>query len=591
MRFLLIGILSAALFATIRFEKEYERFVSSPEYKPHEVKLGNWTSIRDFPFLVNLVPAPQPGEINIRLDFRPSSTDGYPNLFQTADVNEGVRMEITGTPPNATAALIWKKGAGQFGSILLTQNLTVGSWHKFSLSAKGAHGIECSMDGQLLKSTDPVSFRVDAIKIGQGFSNERKFKGEVKDAAVGLVDDQPRFIGTLVVPLVTLVLFMALAKTLRVDFKARLKTVHYSSNPASLEESSHDIWFLWFIGIAAVFAGTVSELIFPSFGVSPSDVLRIGLISTNIANAVLFVCAGYEFAKAFLSKRSEYPASARIMRFYSYLIDLGLPLLALDTVVTIVDELQTGDGRNLRSANLELWPLQYLSLFWIALVLGELGISHLSRSKVLRSWVIVLFGVIFVKLLLSVIPSAWQLVNWQRLTVSSDLILLGLFTGKIATAEGRLVKALRAPKIAGFVLVLLITASAVLASRIYLLSDDLSVLSSTNKRLVSVFAGVLVAMAVVATKLRPPITLTLLRDRRWTPFPRLVVEHRYSAYLGLLTFFLFVRAIWSPTGSHWLGVLELATIAVAGFYSAICLRELSFAWLSGQNMSVPPGAS
>lgn len=133
--------------------------------------------------------------ITIEFDFRPGDTSGNPNLFQTGAVNSGMRAEISGdtvgfvrADKNVPAGLRGGPIAGE---------IEVGSWRHLALKALNESFIRIQISGSPAYSTwGPVAeVAMDHILVGQGFSEDRRFKGEIRNARITIGRARPESVG------------------------------------------------------------------------------------------------------------------------------------------------------------------------------------------------------------------------------------------------------------------------------------------------------------------------------------------------------------------------------------------------------------
>ena len=128
---------------------------------------------------------------NLTVSFwmRAYSIGNYPNVFQTAPLNSGIRMELS--KPSTLALLI---PVGNFyrstpQALLLTQAFKLGKWYRIRIVATGRRDFKVFLNNlaiidNLSDSNDvsgPVSFDISDISVGAGFNKERIFDGEIRD--------------------------------------------------------------------------------------------------------------------------------------------------------------------------------------------------------------------------------------------------------------------------------------------------------------------------------------------------------------------------------------------------------------------------
>jgi Glycosyltransferase family 87 len=117
-------------------------------------------------------------EFDLDLEFRAVDDSNHPNLLQTDDLNNGLRIEITGK----TIALIsssTNRPAEPDGLVFSTA-LEIGRWYRFRLSAlsQGSVRIQLADDHPIVLNRR--SFKANNVRIGIGFDNERRFSGDIR---------------------------------------------------------------------------------------------------------------------------------------------------------------------------------------------------------------------------------------------------------------------------------------------------------------------------------------------------------------------------------------------------------------------------
>jgi hypothetical protein len=125
-----------------------------------------------------------------KIDFVPKTSPGYPNLFQTADVNEGFRIETAGS---SISYVIKSKAManGLYGGVL-SSNMTADTLHNLSFNYNPiSDNLKIEFDGKIIRNeAAPKIFSKNFI-IGKGFTNERIFTGTIKnvDGEIFLLED------------------------------------------------------------------------------------------------------------------------------------------------------------------------------------------------------------------------------------------------------------------------------------------------------------------------------------------------------------------------------------------------------------------
>jgi hypothetical protein len=120
----------------------------------------------------------------LKLRFRADSTEGYPNIFQTAPVNRGMRMEISG----ATATIIVHDLSSPNGLLLLTLTtaLKTGQWYSLEVEALNGTFVRAKLNGKSVAAYTGggLSMETYQILVGGGFDASRVFQGQIEDVSV-----------------------------------------------------------------------------------------------------------------------------------------------------------------------------------------------------------------------------------------------------------------------------------------------------------------------------------------------------------------------------------------------------------------------
>jgi hypothetical protein len=127
---------------------------------------------------------PDNAYVNLKLRFRADSTEGNPNVFQTAPVNRGMRMEISGS----TAAIIVPDLSvpGDLKGLTLTTALKTGQWYTLEVEALNGAYVHATLDGHLVAdyASAGLSMETSQLLVGGGFDASRAFRGQMEDISI-----------------------------------------------------------------------------------------------------------------------------------------------------------------------------------------------------------------------------------------------------------------------------------------------------------------------------------------------------------------------------------------------------------------------
>lgn len=123
-------------------------------------------------------------DMNIRFKMKAYSISEWNNIFQSAPVNTGIRMELS--KPSTLSLLIGSRDSAIFKAFDLTKILTLNEWHKVEIDIQKNNNLKILFDGEPVVSTllGNIDFDVSDIAIGTGFSRMRDFDGELSDVEI-----------------------------------------------------------------------------------------------------------------------------------------------------------------------------------------------------------------------------------------------------------------------------------------------------------------------------------------------------------------------------------------------------------------------
>ena len=116
-------------------------------------------------------------EIEINFRMKAYSIGEFNNVFQTADANSGIRLELS---KPATLALVF--GGEKVVGAILTREL-LDKWYSVSIKIDRSGKLKVFLDdAQVVDHVlDPIDYRISHLAIGAGFSVTRPFDGQIQD--------------------------------------------------------------------------------------------------------------------------------------------------------------------------------------------------------------------------------------------------------------------------------------------------------------------------------------------------------------------------------------------------------------------------
>jgi hypothetical protein len=158
---------------------------------------GSYTSSNQTgPIKIPTIETSEDGVLKMKFRFILSESSAeWPNLFQTSDVNYGIRGEIrNGTVQGGanTFGIVYAKNeAGELEGISLSDNFQFGIQHELSIEAKRNEYIIAQLDGVKIERRVPVpNYKTDNILVGQGFNGERVFSGDISNYEIKYIQNQ-----------------------------------------------------------------------------------------------------------------------------------------------------------------------------------------------------------------------------------------------------------------------------------------------------------------------------------------------------------------------------------------------------------------
>ena len=122
----------------------------------------------------------------LKLRFRVDDTNGYPNVFQTASINNGLRMEIAGSMASLVVHDV--NISNGLRGLTLTDTLEKNRWYVLEVEALNHAFVRASLDGVPVANNYGGGLSIDMsdIKIGAGFDDTRIFRGKIDNVSVSM---------------------------------------------------------------------------------------------------------------------------------------------------------------------------------------------------------------------------------------------------------------------------------------------------------------------------------------------------------------------------------------------------------------------
>lgn len=125
-----------------------------------------------------------PKSLVVAMQFRPFGIQGYQDVFQTAPLNSGMRLEIGA--PHTLALIVAAKNAEGFVPYILSTTLEENQWHSLEIVSGFDSRLTVRLDGQtVVDVVDPLlSYEVADLRLGEGFDETRFLRGQIKNGSV-----------------------------------------------------------------------------------------------------------------------------------------------------------------------------------------------------------------------------------------------------------------------------------------------------------------------------------------------------------------------------------------------------------------------
>ncbi len=119
---------------------------------------------------------------HISMTFAARSFDGYPNAFQTAPGNDGIRLEFF----PGIMGLIVATYDTKWQFIPISSSIVPNTSHTIDINIDEQDRIRVILDGKVAvdEVIPELSYRLSDIVVGSGFSKQRPFVGQIQDASV-----------------------------------------------------------------------------------------------------------------------------------------------------------------------------------------------------------------------------------------------------------------------------------------------------------------------------------------------------------------------------------------------------------------------
>jgi hypothetical protein len=148
------------------------------------VDAAPYTYGKTIPISLGLIQNSKNSYFHLKLQFRADSVAGSHNVFQTAPLNHGIRMEISGS----TAQLNVANSSVPAGikKLVLTTTLNTGQWYTLGVEALNGSFVKVRFDGKDVVNyrDSDISIETSELLVGSGFDVSRVFRGEIRNISI-----------------------------------------------------------------------------------------------------------------------------------------------------------------------------------------------------------------------------------------------------------------------------------------------------------------------------------------------------------------------------------------------------------------------
>ena len=175
-------------------------------------------------------------EINFRISGTLTELYNYQNLFQTSDLNSGIRFEIDGFGQGGL--LIGSYAADAYSGILIPEKFVVGPFDIAIRIKDGSKVLVSFLNQNTEKVFTGLKPKCDNFIVGHGYDPTRVIKGEIQFVAT-ILDSKPRFVPSWLNNGVRVDWFRALISSL-FFFVALAMAFKMSSDTEDKTENAHE---------------------------------------------------------------------------------------------------------------------------------------------------------------------------------------------------------------------------------------------------------------------------------------------------------------------------------------------------------------
>jgi hypothetical protein len=165
-------------------------------------------------------------EVDVSFEMKAYRIASYGNVFQTAPLNGGIRMELS--EPNTAVMIVGAAGGDAWTPLLVSQSIQPNRWYHVRLTVDRHQELRVYLDHVLVAKeiNSSLTPAITDFALGTGYSQSRPFDGAVRDFNLRyrLLDARP-LLGALIIAL-RIILLALVAAIVALLLGRALKTLH-----------------------------------------------------------------------------------------------------------------------------------------------------------------------------------------------------------------------------------------------------------------------------------------------------------------------------------------------------------------------------
>ena len=123
-------------------------------------------------------------DINISFKMKAYSIGQYNNVFQTAQLNSGIRMELAS--PSTAALVVGCGNENRCTGVIISNNFEINKWYMVTIDLDRRSHLRVSLNGDVVVNGKypGLNYSLSEFAVGTGLSKTRPFDGVIEDFSV-----------------------------------------------------------------------------------------------------------------------------------------------------------------------------------------------------------------------------------------------------------------------------------------------------------------------------------------------------------------------------------------------------------------------